>query len=100
MILRRYERGVEFDFLDLLSVDLDGGLRSVTMPRSFIQGEDFGRKIGFDGSNYGYAKVSDSDMLTIPDANTAFLEEREGFRILRMFGDVPNADGALFDQYP
>lgn len=100
MILRRYERGVEFDFLDLLSVDLDGGLRSVTMPRSFIQGEDFGRKIGFDGSNYGYAKVSDSDMLTIPDADTAFLEEREGFRILRMFGDVQNADGALFDQYP
>ena len=100
MRLEKYVEGMEFDFLNLLSVDLDGNLRSVTMPRSYVRGHDFRQKIGFDASNYGYAKVTNSDMITIPDKNSAFVERRDEFRILHMFGDVFTSDGDPFDQYP
>ena len=100
MRLEKYAEGMEFDFLNLLSVDLDGNLRSVTMPKKYVKAKDFRQKIGFDASNYGYAKVTDSDMITIPDKDTAFIEEREEFRILHMFGDVFTSAGETFDQYP
>ena len=99
MKLEKYAQGMSFDFLNLLSVDLDGNLRSVTMPRSYVK-EDFRQKIGFDASNYGYAKVTDSDMMTIPDKSTAFIEERDEFKVLHMFGDVLTSAGEPFDQYP
>ncbi|MCL2684234.1 MAG: glutamine synthetase beta-grasp domain-containing protein [Synergistaceae bacterium] len=100
MKLEKYVDGMEFDFLNLLSVDLDGNLRSVTMPKSYVRRHDFRQKIGFDASNYGYAKVTDSDMITVPDKDSAFVEKREEFIILHMFGDVFTSAGELFDQYP
>ncbi|MDR2174788.1 MAG: glutamine synthetase beta-grasp domain-containing protein [Synergistaceae bacterium] len=90
----------EFDFLNLMALDLNGGLRSVTMPKSYVSEKIFKQGIGFDASNYGYAKVTDSDMLIVPDPEAAFIEQREGFRILHMMGDVFLSDGNFFEQYP
>jgi glutamine synthetase len=105
MILDRLPHGkapreADFDFLNLMALDLDGRLRSVTMPKSYVSEKIFKEGIGFDASNYGYAKVTDSDMLIVPDPDTAFIEQREEFRILHMMGDVFLSDGGLFEQYP
>ena len=42
------------------------------MPVSQLSEELFIRGFGFDGSNYGYAKVENSDMVYIPDKTSAF----------------------------
>ena len=99
MLLKKYAEGMDYDFLNLLALDLDGNLRGVSMPRAYITDRFFRNGIGFDASNYGYAKVTDSDMIIVPDRGTAFLEERDGYRILQMIGDVYLSDGRPFDQY-
>ncbi|MDR0653992.1 MAG: glutamine synthetase beta-grasp domain-containing protein [Synergistaceae bacterium] len=105
MILDRLPRGkapceADFDFLNLMALDLNGELRSVTMPKSYVSEKIFKEGIGFDASNYGYAKVTDSDMLIVPDPSVAFIEQREGGRILHVMGDVFLSDGTFFEQYP
>jgi glutamine synthetase len=39
-------------------------------------------------------------MVTIPDKSTAFVEDRDEFRIVHVFGDVLTPTGEPFDQYP
>ena len=56
--------------------------------------------IGFDASNYGYAKVSNSDMVAIPDMSTAFFEIRGDHRMLHVLCDVVSTEREKFDQYP
>ena len=100
MMLEKYRGNEDFDFLNLMAIDLAGNLRSVTMPRRYVTDDFYKRGIGFDASNYGYAKVTDSDMIIVPDRETAFIEARDGYRILHTMGDVFLSDGSLFDQYP
>ncbi|MDR2529204.1 MAG: glutamine synthetase beta-grasp domain-containing protein [Synergistaceae bacterium] len=100
MVLEKYLGDGAFDFLNLIALDLNGSLRSVTLPKSYATKELFKKGIGFDASNYGYAKVTESDMIIVPDEETAFIEKRGGFRILHALGDVRTASGDLFDQYP
>lgn len=100
MILEKYSEGGDFDFLNLMALDLDGNLRSVTMPRRYVTDDFFQKGIGFDASNYGYAKVTDSDMIIVPDRGTGFVEKRDGYGILHVLGDVFLSDDSLFDQYP
>jgi glutamine synthetase len=88
------------DYLSLLIVDIGGRLRSVSLPRRYLSEKVLKGGIGFDASNYGYAKVQASDMVAIPDLSTAFVEQKEGFSILHAFGDVWTISGLAFDQYP
>ena len=89
-----------FDYLSLLVVDIDGRLRSVSLPVAYVSEKILKKGIGFDASNFGYAKVHSSDMVALPDLATAFLEEKEGFRILHAFCDVRTTEGEAFAQYP
>lgn len=93
-----------FDYLALMVVDIDGKLREVSLPASYASEKVLRDGIGFDASNFGYAKVKDSDMVAVPDLATAFLEERDGFRILHAFCDVrttgKGAEGSAFAHYP
>lgn len=88
------------DYLSMLVVDVHGAIRSVSLPRSYVSEKVLKDGIGFDASNFGYAQVHKSDMVAIPDLSTAFVEEKEGFKILHTFCDVWTTDGELFDQYP
>lgn len=88
------------DYLSMLVVDIHGALRSVSLPRAYVSDKVLKNGIGFDASNFGYAQVHKSDMVAIPDLATAFVEEKDGFRILHAFCDVWTTDGEPFDQYP
>lgn len=83
------EEGIEF--IDLRAPDLVGRLRHITLPASRFTEECAKRGIGFDASNYGYCQVSGSDMVLVPDLETAYVEERDGERVLVLIGDVRDA---------
>ncbi|HWR10775.1 MAG TPA: glutamine synthetase beta-grasp domain-containing protein [Rectinemataceae bacterium] len=89
-----------FDYLSLLVIDIDGRLRAVSLPASYASEKVLKKGIGFDASNFGYAKVHSSDMVAVPDLGSSFIEEKEGFRILHAFCDVKTTDGMPFAQYP
>ena len=89
-----------FDYLSLLVIDIDGRPRAVSLPASYASDKIVKKGIGFDASNFGYATVHSSDMVAVPDLDTAFVEEKDGFRILHAFCDVRTTDGEPFVQYP
>jgi len=89
-----------FDYLSLLVIDIDGRLRAVSLPANYASEKVLKKGIGFDASNFGYAKVHSSDMVAVPDLDTAFIEEKEGFRILHAFCSVKTTDELPFAHYP
>ncbi len=91
---------LQADYLNLLMFDIDGGLRSVTLPRDYVSQDILRDGIGFDASNYGFAKVERSDMVAIPDCSAAWTEEREGLVIAHVLCDVVSTQRSDFDQYP
>ena len=57
-VLRTFKPGpIEADFLNMLMFDIGGGMRSVSLPRGYVSEAIFRDGIGFDASNYGFAKV-------------------------------------------
>ncbi len=90
----------QVDFLSLLMIDIRGTIRQVTLPQDYISDKIFEKGIGFDASNFGYAKVDKSDMVAKPDMSTAFVEIKGDYQILHVFCDVFLTTGEPFDQYP
>lgn len=88
------------DYLDFMMLDIYGSIRSVTIPKGHISDKVLREGIGFDASNYGFADVSSSDMVAIPDMETAFAEERPDGLVLHALCDVRTMDGDIFDYYP
>jgi glutamine synthetase len=84
------DEGIEF--VDLRAVDLLGRFRHVTLPAARLTEEVATQGVGFDGSNYGYRSVSHSDMVLVPDLATAYVEQRDGERIVALIGDIVEAD--------
>lgn len=89
-------------YVDFKMSDLKGRWRHLSIPAERF-GEDTVREgIGFDGSNYGYARVENSDMVFIPDLTTAVIDPFVEDKTLTMIGDVMVIDSPNrpFDQYP
>jgi len=89
-ILELVERE-KINFIDLKVVDLWGRWRHVTLARTNFSEKTFVEGIGFDASNLGYAKVSNSDMILLPDPQTAIIEEFGEEKVLSMICDVHDA---------
>ena len=101
MQLERYNGHIEdADFLSMLMVDIAGNIRSVSLPRGYVSDKVLADGVGFDASNYGYAKVNNSDMVAVPDMDTAFYEVRGDYRILHVLCDVVSTEREPFGQYP
>ena len=101
MQLERFNGHIEeADFLSMLMVDIAGNIRSVALPRGYVSEKVLAEGVGFDASNYGYAKVNNSDMVAIPDMETAFYEIRGDYKILHVFCDVVSTEREPFGQYP
>ena len=60
--------------VDFKMVDIHGQFRHVTIPAKNFNEETMENGIGFDASNYGYAVVEKSDMVFIPDPDTAVID--------------------------
>jgi glutamine synthetase len=88
------------DYVSLILIDIDGRMRAVSLPASYASETVLKKGIGFDASNFGFAKVQSSDMVASPDLETAFVEQKDGFDILYAFCDVRTTNGEGFSQYP
>ncbi len=66
------ENGIKM--IDFKMVDINGQFRHVTVPAGAFSEDLMTNGVGFDASNYGFAVVEKSDMVFIPDPNTAFID--------------------------
>ena len=85
-------RGIEF--IDLKMLDLAGRLHHLSFPLSRFTEDVCSEGIGFDGSSYGFLKVEASDMVMIPDLDTACLDPFRKRPTLTMFAQAHLADDA------
>ena len=67
-----HEQGIKM--VDFKMVDINGQYRHVTIPAQNFTETTMTDGIGFDASNYGYAVVEKSDMVFIPDPDTAQID--------------------------
>ncbi len=88
------------DYVDFMMLDIYGSIRSVTIPKGYVCEKVLKEGVGFDASNYGFAKVAKSDMVAIPDMATAFAEKRPDGVILHALCDVRTMDGDIYEMYP
>ncbi|MCL2802273.1 MAG: glutamine synthetase, partial [Treponema sp.] len=73
---------------DFMMTDLTGRWRHLTMPISRFTQDTLKNGVGFDGSNYGFAPVEKSDMVFIPDLQSAQIDPFAEVPTLSMIGDV------------
>ncbi len=101
MLLTRYSGDLStVDFVDLLILDLAGAPRSLSIPRAYMSESRMEGGIGVDAPTFGFSDASGARLSAVPDISTAFVEEKEGARILRVLCDLRDEDGRGFAQYP
>ncbi len=96
-------RDNDVKMVDFKMVDINGQYRHVTIPAQHFNESILTEGIGFDASNYGYAVVEKSDMVFIPDVDTAMIDPFCEIKTLTMSGnamiiDTPN--NRPLAQYP
>ena len=74
--------------IDFKMVDINGQFRHVTIPAENFSEDTLKSGIGFDASNYGYAVVEKSDMVFIPDPDTAVIDPFCDIPTLSMTGNA------------
>jgi len=82
------------EFIDLKANDLTGRLHHITLPYyDNILEKLVTEGVGFDGSSYGFKKVENSDMILIPDLETARLDPFRESPTLSFYSHIVLADG-------
>jgi len=71
---KKFIKDNNIKFVDFKLVDLRGRFRHLTIPSDRLTEKTLKDGIGFDASNYGYAKVEKSDMVFIPDLKSAVID--------------------------
>ena len=95
------EKGIRM--VDFKMVDIDGQYRHVTIPAENFSEDTMKSGIGFDASNYGYAVVEKSDMVFIPDPDTAVVDPFCEIPTLSMTGNamiIASPENRPLPQYP
>lgn len=95
------EQGIAM--VDFKIVDINGQFRHVTIPASNFTADTLKEGIGFDASNYGYAVVEKSDMVFIPDLETAIVDPYCEIPTLSITGNamvIDYPENRPLDQYP
>jgi len=93
----------DIQMLDFKMVDINGAFRHVTIPAKHFSEATMTEGIGFDASNYGYAVVEKSDMVFIPDPDTAVIDPFCAVPTLSMTGNamiIDNPENRPLAQYP
>ncbi len=91
------------EMIDFKIVDINGQYRHVTIPARQFSADTLRSGIGFDASNYGYAVVEKSDMVFIPDLDTAVVDPFCSIPTLSVTGNamiIDNPENRPLDQYP
>ena len=93
----------DIKMVDFKMVDINGQFRHVTIPAKHFNESTMQNGIGFDASNYGYAVVEKSDMVFIPDPDTAVVDPFCAIPTLSMTGNamiIDNPENRPLAQYP
>ena len=93
----------DIKMVDFKMVDINGQFRHVTIPAENFSEETLKSGIGFDASNYGYAVVEKSDMVFIPDPDTAVVDPFCSIPTLSMTGNamiIDTPENRPLPQYP
>ena len=93
----------DIKMVDFKMVDINGQYRHVTIPAENFSEDTLVSGIGFDASNYGYAVVEKSDMVFIPDPNTAVVDPFSSIPTLSMTGNamiIDSPNNRPLAQYP
>ena len=93
----------DIKMVDFKMVDINGQYRHVTIPAENFSEDTMKSGIGFDASNYGYAVVEKSDMVFIPDPDTAVIDPFCDIPTLSMTGNamiIDNPENRPLAQYP
>ena len=93
----------DIKMIDFKIVDINGQFRHVTIPAAQFSEETLKDGIGFDASNYGYAVVEKSDMVFIPDLDTAMIDPFCDIATLSITGNamiIDYPENRPLDQYP
>ncbi|MBQ1312607.1 MAG: glutamine synthetase beta-grasp domain-containing protein, partial [Blautia sp.] len=101
--IRKMMEENDINMVDFKLVDIDGRWRHLSIPAERLNESTMTYGIGFDGSNYGYAPVENSDMVFIPVLDSAVPDRYAKVPTLSMIGDVrviDLPDNRPFDQYP
>ena len=96
-------REKDIKMVDFKMVDIQGQFRHVTIPAKDFSEEVMKNGIGFDASNYGYAVVEKSDMVFIPDPESATIDPFCEIPTLSMTGNamiIDQPDNRPLAQYP
>ena len=91
------------EMIDFKMVDINGQYRHVTIPAKNFNEDTLVNGIGFDASNYGYAVVEKSDMVFIPDPDTAVIDPFCQIPTLSMTGNamiIDTPENRPLAQYP
>ena len=91
------------EMVDFKMVDINGQYRHVTIPAKNFSEDTMKSGIGFDASNYGYAVVEKSDMVFIPDPDTAVIDPFCTIPTLSMTGNamiIDTPENRPLPQYP
>lgn len=78
----------DIKMVDFKMVDINGQYRHVTIPAQNFTEDTMIDGVGFDASNYGYAVVEKSDMVFIPDPDTAIIDPFCEIPTLSMTGNA------------
>ena len=101
--VRQMIKDNDIKFVDFKLTDMDGRWRHLSIPAERLTETTMEAGIGFDGSNYGYAKVEKSDMVFIPVLDSAVIDPYAEIPTLSMIGDVQVIDlpkNRPFSHYP
>ena len=96
-------RQKDIKMVDFKMVDIHGQYRHVTIPAGSFSEKIMTEGVGFDASNYGYAVVEKSDMVFIPDPDTAVIDPFCQIPTLSMTGNAMIIDSPAnrpLAQYP
>jgi glutamine synthetase len=76
----------EFDFVDLRFCDLPGQVQHFTIPASQLDDDGFDEGFGFDGSSIrGFQDIQESDMILVPDPDSAVADPFRDHRTLILY---------------
>lgn len=93
------EKNIEM--VDFHIVDLPGTWQHVTLPVSEIDEETLTRGIPFDGSSIrGFRGIEESDMIMVPDLETAVVDQFHNVPTLSIICDVTDPDGVPYERDP
>lgn len=83
----------KIELIDLKALDLVGRLHHISLPvykdtlKKIVE-----EGVGFDGSSYGFRKVENSDMILMPDLNTATIDPFRDAPTLSFFSHIVLTD--------